>query len=95
MGYVLAMGFNRGEVESIAHFVTTQLARAEAEFSQHREKLTSIISAILVHTIDEEEKIEKEATALLKQHSSGMNLDSNKAFRLIKKEIAKKRNFPL
>lgn len=64
---------------------------------QKEEALTALISAVFQKNLEEEDKINAEAQKLLTQNKGklGLNIDEERALGMIKRQLAKERNFVL
>ncbi|MDO8527356.1 MAG: DUF507 family protein [Deltaproteobacteria bacterium] len=68
-----------------------------ASFVQSDEALVSLIADVFRKNAEEEEKLNQDAKKLLDQNKAkiGQNIDEERAFSMIKKQLAKERDFVL
>lgn len=90
------MALRKIHVEKISHSITTRLNELKT-LSGAANAVTARISSIISANMEAERALDDEAHKLLdkNRHAMGDDIDEQKAFRLIKKQLAKQRNFVL
>lgn len=86
------------QVEALAKHIFKQLeARRLAAFHAPADQVVGRIAAVFRKNMEEEDRLNEEARGLLEQNKkkTGLNVDEEKAFLMIKKQLAKQRNFVL
>lgn len=86
------------QIDSLAKYILKQLLKQQlAIFSGREEEASSLIVCIFRANMEEENKLNDDAKKLLDQNKKklGLSLDEEKALSMIKKQLAKERNFVL
>ena len=86
------------QLEPLArHIVKSLKDKKLALFSQSDEILAGLIGTIFKNNFEQEQKLNDEAQKLLdiNKKKIGQNIDEEKAFSMIKKQLAKEKNFIL
>ena len=86
------------QLEPLArHIVKSLKDKKLALFSQSDEILAGLIGTIFKNNFEQEQKLNDEAQKLLdiNKKKIGQNIDEEKAFSMIKKQLAKEKNFVL
>ena len=86
------------QLEPLArHIVKSLKDKKLALFSQSDEILAGLIGTIFKNNFEQEQKLNDEAQKLLDLNKKkiGQNIDEEKAFSMIKKQLAKEKNFVL
>lgn len=86
------------QIEPLAQFIVKHLEKKNL-FSSVKPgaELAGLITEIFKKNVEEEEKINEEARRLLEQNKRklGLNIDEERALGMIKKQLAKEKNFVL
>lgn len=79
------------------HIVQYLLKKNLATFSKNEEEVVLIVAEIFKKNHEEEQELVEKAKKLLEQNKRklGLNIDEEKALSMIKKQLAKDRNFVL
>jgi hypothetical protein len=93
------MKLKREEIAKIAGLILTDLkSKSLIILRVPEEKIRTRIEAVILKNLEEEVAIEEEVKRLMEQHrdqiASG-SIDSQKAFMMIKKQVAKEKKFIL
>lgn len=86
------------QIEPLAQFVIKHLEKKNLlATSKSGAELAGLITEVFRKNAEEEEKINDEARKLLDQNKRklGVNIDEERALQMIKKQLAKDRNFVL
>ncbi|MBI5299575.1 MAG: DUF507 family protein [Deltaproteobacteria bacterium] len=92
------MRVKSSQFEALAKHVIKQLHQKKlATFQKTDEELTELIVGLFQKNAAEEEKLIDDAKKLLEQNKKkiGLNIDEERALSMIKKQLAKERNFVL
>jgi len=92
------MRIKHSHIEGLAKHILKSLQQKKiATFGQSDDHLVSLLVDIFQKNEAEEEKLNEDAKKLLDQNKKkiGLNIDEEKAFGMIKKQLAKERNFVL
>jgi hypothetical protein len=93
------MKLKREEVRKIAELVMKNLgAHSLIETKSPHEKLVERIETVIFKNLEEEAAIEEEVKKLMEQYRSQIasgSIDPQKAYMMIKKQVAKERKFIL
>ena len=92
------MHLKRTQIEYVARlFVETLKNDKRVTFHGNEEEIKNRVIMMIQANIDEERKLDDTAEKLLVQHrrSMTMEIDENKAFAMIKKQLAKEKGFIL
>ncbi len=90
------MALRKVHIEKISHAITSKLAENKSILVAE-EAVLGRISSILTENMEKERAIEDEAHKLLDKNRKaiGDDIDESKAFMMIKKQLAKQKNFVL
>ena len=86
------------QIDYIAkHIVKSLRDKSLFNPAQNLESLTLIIQEVFKKNFEEEDRLNADAKKLLDQNKGklGLNIDEEKAFGMIKRQLAKERNFVL
>lgn len=86
------------QVESLAKHIFKQLESQKLVlFQASQEEAVAQIASLFRKNIEEEIQLEEEARRLLEQNRNklGLQIDEEKAFLMIKRQLAKEKNFVL
>ena len=79
------------------HILKALQSRNLASFAKGPDETAAAIAAVFNKNLEEEDRINEEAKKLLKENRGKiwLNIDEDKAFSMIKKQLAKQKNFVL
>ncbi|MDP2600759.1 MAG: DUF507 family protein [Deltaproteobacteria bacterium] len=86
------------QLEPLArHIIKVLKEKKLANFGQSDENLASQVASIFKNNFEQEQKLNDEAQKLLdiNKKKIGQNIDEEKAFSMIKRQLAKEKNFVL
>lgn len=86
------------QIEQIAKFISNFLVQEKLiELEETPEVLAGVIQSTIQKNFEEEEKIDEEARKLFQEHRKkvALAIDEDLALAMIKRQIAKERNFVL
>ena len=90
------MRLKKEQIQKIASLLTTELQKQKAaSFKVSEEKIRERIQEIITQNMMEEVKLEDDVRKLMEQYRAQINsgqLDSQKVFQMIKKQLVKERN---
>lgn len=93
------MRLKKEQIDKIVHLVVKVLQTKKlAAFKVSEEKIFSKISEIIVKNLQEEDKIDDQVRKLMEQYQTQIasgQLDRQKVFQMIKKQLVKEKNFVL
>lgn len=92
------MRIKHSQIGALAtHIVKSLQQKKVATFGKPEDQLVSLVVEIFEKNEAEEDKLNEDAKKLLEQNKRkiGLNIDEEKAFGMIKKQLAKERNFVL
>lgn len=86
------------QVEALAKHIFKQLESQKlASFQKTPEETIALVVSVFDKNMEEEEKLNEAARKLLEQNKKkiGLNIDEERAFLMIKKQLAKEKGFVL
>lgn len=86
------------QIEPLAKHILKRLqSKNLVTFAKTNEEIVICFIEVFRNNFEEEEKINAQARKLLEQNKAklGLNIDEEKAFNMIKKQLAKEKNFVL
>lgn len=86
------------QIETLALYILKHLEKKNLfSAAKPASELASLITDVFKKNVEEEEKLHEEAKRLLEQNKRklGLNIDEEKALSMIKKQLAKERDFVL
>ncbi len=90
------MRLKKEQIQKIASLLATELQKQKAaSFKVSEEKIRERIQEIITQNMMEEVKLEDDVRKLMEQYRAQINsgqLDSQKVFQMIKKQLVKERN---
>ena len=92
------MQLKHSQIDSLAkHIIKDLKDKKLASFQKSDEDLADLVVEAFRGNFDEEQKLNNDAQKLLDQNKKkiGQNIDEERAFAMIKKQLAKERNFVL
>ena len=92
------MLIKQSQIEPLAKFIVRQVQKNHlATFAKNETELFHLITEVFRKNSEEENKLNDDARKLLDQNKKklGLNIDEDKAMSMIKKQLAKERNFVL
>lgn len=92
------MRLKLSQVEALAKHIFQELESQKlAVFQNTADEIVALIAEVFRKNIEAEEKLNEEARKLLEQNRAklGLQIDEERAFLMIKKQLAKERNFVL
>lgn len=92
------MRLKLSQVAALAKHIFQELESQKlAVFQNTADEIVALIAEVFRKNIEAEEKLNEEARKLLEQNRAklGLQIDEERAFLMIKKQLAKERNFVL
>ncbi|MBI2982409.1 MAG: DUF507 family protein [Deltaproteobacteria bacterium] len=92
------MHLKKEQVAKLAQKITGALKKADCRFKVDENRIRGKIEAIIQNNIDQESAIEAEVRKLMEKFRDQMasgSVDPQRAYQMIKKQVAKERNFIL